>query len=67
MKAEVKLFLIESISEERSLYINAPDKRNLIDINKKMSDQSQAIKILDIKYIIFENKYSIFTQFRLGI
>lgn len=49
--------LVESISEKKSLYTDVSDKRNLTNIDEKMSDKSNVVKMLKVKYIMLESKY----------
>lgn len=50
--------LIEPISEEKTPYIDALDRKNSTDINKKMLDINEIVKILEVKYITLKNKYT---------
>lgn len=53
------LLLIKSISEEKSLYIDTFNRKDLTDINKKILNKSEVIKMSKIKYITPKSKYTI--------
>lgn len=58
------LSLIQSISEKESLYIDIFDKKNLVEINKKISNKNKVAKILNFKYITSKSEYNTFTQLK---
>lgn len=57
-KVEAMLFLIKPINKQKSLYINAFNKKDWASIDKKISNKSKAIVILDVKQITSKSKYT---------
>lgn len=66
-KTEAILPLVKPFNEKKSLYTDTYDKRNPADINKKMPNKNEVAKMPEVKLIIFESKYTIFTWSRLWI
>lgn len=58
-KGKSMLLLIKPINKTKSSYIDAFDRKNLANIDKKMPDKSKVAKMLKVKLIISKNKYII--------
>lgn len=59
-EAKIILLLIEPISKKENLYRDNFDRKDLASINKavKIPSRNEDTKILDVRYILFENKYT---------
>lgn len=67
IKVKTIFILLKPINKEKNLYINVPKKKNLFNINKKISDKSKTIKIPNVKHITSKTKYITSNQLRLEI
>lgn len=56
-KIEAILLLIKPISKEKSLFTDAPDRKNPTSSDKEMSDRSKVAKMPEVKHIISESKH----------
>lgn len=66
-KSKVLLFLAKLIGKENSSYIDALNMKNLVNINEKMLDKSEATEIPKIKLITLKSKYITFIRLRSRI
>lgn len=67
VKAEAILLLVELISKKRSLFIDAPDKRDPVCIDEEILDRTEVVKMLEVKHINFKSQHTTFTRSRSGI
>lgn len=66
-KIKTILLLAKPINKKISLYINAFDRKDLADINKKMPNKNEVTKIPEVKFKTLKSKYSLSFQSKLEI
>ena len=59
--------LVEPISEEKSPYTDALDRRDPAGIDEKMPDRSEAAEMPEVKLITPESEHTTSTRSRSGI
>lgn len=67
VKVKVMLPLIKLMNKEKSLYTNTFDKKDPAGINEEMSDKSEVVEMLDIKYLTLKSKNITSIRSKTGI
>lgn len=57
-EAKEMLPLVEPISKKKSSYTNAPNRKDPANIDEKMLNKSEIIKMPEVRHITSENKYT---------
>lgn len=66
-KAEAMLLLIKLISEKKSPYTDASNRKDPTSIDEEILDRSEVTKMLEVKYITPKSEYITSTQSKSGI